>query len=132
MMVRAMRRLGVAAAGLAVLFASMGCNEKRLPENPKTAGTFKPQSRGELGGGLGKKTTVNGRARDIEGRAAVELNGGGNVFMADFASWPDRMAGQYVTVIGTLRRQDEDPCDFYLEDAEILSSGFGPGGKKTR
>jgi len=124
-----MCRYGMAAAILALFTA---CEEKRLGENPKTVGTFKPQAYGELAGGVGKKTTVNGRARDVDGRAAVELNGGGNVFMADFASWPDNMVGKYVTAIGTLRRANDEPRDFHLENAEILSSGFGPGGKKTK
>jgi hypothetical protein len=114
---------------IALLAGAAGCERPKF-ENPKTKDTFQPQQWSDLEAGVGKKTTVSGRAREVDDRAVIEMSGVGTVLMGDIPAWPDGMAGSYVTAVGMLRKSEDTPPIYYLENAKVTGGGFGP--RKTR
>lgn len=99
---------------VALIVTLSACEKVKPPPDPLLQGATKMATWKDLEKNVGKKVYLSGRTTNVDGRAAIEFDGGA-VFVGKTTEWDAKMGKQYITGVGTL--QKEDPVE--------------PGGKPT-
>jgi hypothetical protein len=113
---------------LCLAFFTIAC-EKVKPPDPMLSGATKTQTFAELEKNVGKKVYFSGYTKNVEGRAAVEIQGG-VVFLGVSEEFDEKTGRVYLTVCGTLRKEEGDSPAFSVHDYQARGMGMGGGPKK--